>query len=406
MISFLVGAFLFAQSGENIAFYDAMFDASHTIAEQVAIIELVMEDKPEGATEFFAKALSNLTMIYHRQSDKNEINAADRAAVLLSRSLGEAEYKEAGPGLWYIVQGFKNGQDTPLAKAAALEALGRIKAIEFLPQVVRTLNDLNAFRPSDRESQIRNERVAYGAILGLEYFAEPDGFIPVFMASVGWYTIRVRRQASDSLSRILEDPSDLLADIVGRTSYVGISDHILPVDVKYEALRVADSSNAPDSGKSKVAVVALAQGHLVKAAPGLPDVVQATMRKLALNMILRYGCEDEAVFGLIDRSYKEGAHDERLAALNALASLNTEDSARIMSGYLRELHTRRVAGAGTQRQKQEEDAYVRSIIVSLGNIGSTGRNYSPSSLRLITNTGVWTSYVQGLAREALQKVGS
>ncbi|MDR0475016.1 MAG: hypothetical protein LBH43_15250 [Treponema sp.] len=386
--------------------YNDMYDQSTTVAEQLYIIELVLEAKPQGAVDFYARALNNLTLIYARQTDKNEKNAADRSAILLSRALGEAQHTAAGPSLWYICQSFNGGQDTPLAKAAALEALGKVKAVDFLPQVVQVLNDLNAQRPSDRATQIHNERIAYGAIMSLENYREPEGYLPVFFASISWYSLRVRRQADSSFSKIMDDPSDLLAEIVNSTSHVGVSNTVSPIDVKYEALRASEDSNAPNNRKVMVAVAALKQGHNIKVGPVQQQEVLASIRKLALNMIRNYGTNDMSVYTPIDQSYKDGGHDEKLACLYALIALGGENSAQIMSVYLREIHNRRASGVGTQRQRQDEDSYVRVIIAALKQIGAEGRAYSAPILRTVMNTNVWTGYVQGLAREALQIVGN
>jgi HEAT repeat protein len=82
--------------------------------------------------------------------------------------------------LWKTVESFAN----PLVRAEALSSLGKVQAVDFIPQVVQLLSDLNL--DPGRDPMV-NEQVAYGAVISLEEFKDNSGYLPVFFVSIGWY---------------------------------------------------------------------------------------------------------------------------------------------------------------------------------------------------------------------------
>jgi hypothetical protein len=239
----------------------------------------------------------------------------------------------------------------------------------------------------------RFETIASGAISALESYKLPEGYLPVYFASTGWYTDRIRSQASAALGNILTDPSDPLIQVISDSGY--------PYAVKYLALQNSERSRASNENKARVAVAALAEGwrHQVN------DIIQRNqlyqMRLLALNMIQRYGTSDFAVYPSLDRSYREGDMDEKLAVIQALSALSTIDSARLLSGYLNTIHIRRVSNSLPSNDEQ----LVRVIIPALGNVGSVGGDQSRPILIQVQQSNDWTNVVRNLAAQALTQIG-
>jgi hypothetical protein len=127
----------------------------------------------------------------------------------------------------------------------------------------------------------------------------------------------------------------------------------------------------------------------------------AEMRKLSLGMIRRYGTQDSAVYAQLDRSYRDGDMDEKLATLQVLNVMPTEDSVRLLTEYLRIIHGRRLTNTLTATDEQ----LVRVIIPALGNVGSVARSVCRPILLLVQNAPDWSSTVQRLARDALSRIG-
>jgi hypothetical protein len=382
----LVAVYGFSQS-EELALFANLYNNADTVASQLLILQEVRDASISGSGDFYAAALSRLLSEYPNVRAINERNAADESARLLVSAL-EAEGNAAvGGDLWRVVETFSN----PLIKADALIALGRLGAAAYIPQVVQILSDLNSRPPADRATQIQNERIAYGAILSLENFRDPAGYLPVFLASAGWYSERVKNQASVSLSLIMEDPSEQLGFVIRSSAY--------PYDVKYLALRTAERSGISNGSKSAIALAAYSEGWRGSTNDARLRTELATMRKLAVNMIRRYGAGDAAVYPLLDRSYKNGFDmQEKLDTVSALSALATEDAAKLLADYLLELHNKRQSNTLTA----DDERMVRAVIPALGATRqpSVGR----PALSLIQQSPAWTNAVKNAAAEALRNI--
>jgi len=389
LICCFTGMALFAQSEELDAWTEA-YNNAQSVVEQLIYIQNVAEDNYSGAEVFFANALDKLVLQYPNISVRSEWDAADTCARILAVQLGEVRYKDAALNLWRTVDYFPNA----LVKAEALVALGKIGDTAFLPQIIRLLNDLNTQSQPDREMRERYERIAFGAILSLEYYQHPDGFLPVFFASTGWYADRIKSQASISMLNIMDDPTEPLLGIINASGYT--------YDIKHLALRTSERSRSTEENKARVAVAALTDGWKQQVTDLRQRQELAQMRKLALNMIRRYKTQDVAVYPQLDRSYRDGDMDEKLAVLYALDSLSSEDSARLLSGYLRTIHQRRTSNTLTSNDEQ----LVRVIIPAMGNLGGTGRSLTRPILIQVQQSPDWTNAVKNLASEALRKIGT
>jgi hypothetical protein len=382
----LIAVRVFAQSGE-LALYTDLYNGVDTISEQLRILQEVRDAKLSGTGDFYAAALDRLLREYPNIRALNERNAADEAARLLVGALVEENITTVGGNLWKVVETFSN----PLIKADALVAMGRVGAVAYLPQVVQLLSDLNARPPADRETQIQNERIAYGAILGLENFKDPSGYLPVFFASAGWYSDRVKNQASISLPLILDDPSEQLSSVIRSSAYA--------YDLKHLALRTAERSGIPNESKSAIAVNAYTESWRGSTSDPRLRMELVTMRKLAISMIRRYGTGDAAVYPLLDRSYKTPFDmQEKLDAIAALSALASEESAKLLANYVLDIHNKRQSNIITT----EDEQVIRALLPALGATKrvSSGR----AVLSLVQQSPAWTNAVRNIAAEALKNI--
>jgi hypothetical protein len=94
--------------------------------------------------------------------------------------------------------------------------------------------------------------------------------------------------------------------------------------------------------------------------------------------------------------------DEKLTTLQTLSGLPTEDSVRLVSGYLRAIHQRRLSGTLTTNDEQ----LVRAIIPVLGSIGSANSSQSRPILLLVQGSSEWTNAVRNLAAAAIRQIGN
>ena len=383
MLFVAAGAFCFAGT-EEVDVYAYLYNASLTNSAQLDILQSMAEAKLTGAGEFYAKALRRLVSEYKNIRSVTEKNAADDQAMILSALLGAEKYTQAAPDLWLVVEAFSS----PLVKAEALMALGKIRATTYLPQVIRVLNSTNAAPTADR---LTGERIAFGAIIALEKYQDSSGYLPVFFAANGWYSNRIKDQAKKSLPLIAQDPTPFMLDVVKGAGY--------DYPTKYSALQTIEASGVDSQKKVSVAVAALSEGWRGSSNDVQLRTTLANMRKLSIDMINRYKTDDEAIYPLLERSYVQGFDtQEKLYAIAALASQGTDESARRLSKFLMDLNAKRQSG----NIRQEDEQMVRAVIPALG---QTKRPLGKSALNAVIALD-WTPAVKQLAENAIKQIGN
>jgi len=367
---------------EDVDVYAYLYNAALTNTAQLDILQNMSEARLSGAGEFYAKALRKLLAEYKNIKTVTEKMAADEQAILLSAMLGTEKYTQAASDLWLVVDGFS----APLVKAEALMALGKIRAVNYLPQVIRVLESLNTSPTADR---LTGERIAFGAIIALEKYQDPSGYLPVFFASIGWYSERIKSQAARSLPFIAKEPAPYMLEVVKGSGY--------DYSTKYAALKTIEAAKVDNKNKVSVAVAAFIEGWRGSSTDVQLRTTLADMRKMAIKMINRYKTSDVSIYPLLERSYSHGYDmQEKLEAVATLASLGTDESAQLLSKFLMELNNKRL----NDNIKQEDEQMVRAVIPALG---KTGRTLGKQALIAVGGSN-WTPAVKRLADDAMKKL--
>lgn len=379
----LIGLSAFgAFASEAMDVYTFLYEQAASPQERLAVLKSLSDQNIDGAGRLYAQALSQLLQEFPSLKTTAERDAADQSARLLAQLLGNSKYTAAAGDLWRVVENFSN----PLVKADALIAMGKLRNVDYAELIEKLLYDLNLKPATDPEA---GEKIAYGAILALEKYQQPSGYLPVFFAATGWYNKRIREQAERSLPYILDNPEVPLTSLIRSSAYT--------YDIKFLALQRMEASNAPVDAKARVAVIALAEGWRASTMDVKLRVQLGNSRKLAIDMIRRYKTEDTTVLPLLERSYKEGIDtEEKLNAVAALSAIGTDDAARLLSNFLLALNAKRKANNITQ----EDEQLVRAVIPALG---ATGKSVARPALQAVEYQD-WTNYVKTLAQDALKQI--
>jgi membrane protein YqaA with SNARE-associated domain len=388
LLTCFVSALVFSGQ-EEIDVYRYLYRNSEKTIDQLDILQNMAEAKLTGAGEFYAWALRQLVQKYKNILNSKEKDAttekyaADEQAKILSALLGAEKYTPAAADLWYVVDGFAD----PLVKAEALMALGKIRATNYLPQVIRVLDNLNLTPTKDPDD---GGRIAFGAIISLEKFQDPSGYLSVFLASVGWYPQRIKNQAAKSLPFIAKDPSPFMLNLLKSGANYDNPTKLIALQTLEKTTTVGPKS------KAEVAVAALTEGHRAVGNNVQQKQILADLRKLALDMIRRYKSDDPAIYPLMRKSYTNRDSDaqEKIAAINAIASQKTDDAAALLSEFLTALNQR------PNTLSNEETQLIRVIIPALGN---TGRPSARTALTQVTKLD-YTSGIKNLATQALNQI--
>lgn len=379
----LIGLSAFgAFASEAMDVYTFLYEQAASPQERLAVLKSLSDQNIDGAGQLYAQALTQLLQEFPSLKTTAERDAADQSARLLAQLLGNSKYTSAAGDLWRVVENFSN----PLVKADALIAMGKLRNVDYAELIEKLLYDLNLKPATDPEA---GEKIAYGAILALEKYQQPSGYLPVFFAATGWYNKRIREQAERSLPYILDNPETPLSSLIKSSAYT--------YDIKFLALQRMEASKAPADAKARVAVIALAEGWRASTMDVKQRVQLGNSRKLAIDMIRRYKTEDTTVLPLLERSYKEGIDtEEKLNAVAALSAIGTDDAARLLSNFLLALNAKRKANNITQ----EDEQLVRAVIPALG---ATGKSVARPALQAVEYQD-WTNYVKTLAQDALKQI--
>jgi hypothetical protein len=371
---------------EDLEIYTYLYESTNSPAEKFNILLVLQSRQISGAGEFYARAFNSLvnqSANIQRTASATDRIAADDLAQTLAALLGDEKYASSAGDLWRAYNAFS----APLVKAETLISLGKLRAVEFLPQVVRVLQD-NATPPSGREEVDARSHIVRGAILALEKYGDVSGYLPVFIISISGYPERIRKLARDTLPVLLEDPSELLTEqLINSSSYAP--------PVKLVALEAIDAANVPNTAKAAAAAAAFAQGWGSPTNDFRQKVAVTDLRKTSIGMIGRYGAADPAVYPLIERSYRDMTDaDEKIACIRALGTLASEDSAKLLSSFALNILGKQNDGSSDWT----DDKLIRELIPALA---ANRQPLAAAALQTIAERAD-TPAVKTLARNALQ----
>ena len=382
-----IAALGFANS-DDLGLYSFLYNNSTTQLEQLSLLNVISRMELNGAGEFYATALSRLISANQNIRGATDRNFADEQAILLANLLGQEKHTSAAADLWRMYDAFTN----PLVRAEVLMALGKMQAADLLPQVISELNRLNTNAPAG--DRLNSERIAFGAIIALEKYQDISGYLPVYFASVGWYSDRITDQARRSLEIISSDPTEPMLEVIRSSG----SNY----ETKLTALRTIESSSVPAASKSQVAVAALSEGWRATTTDVRLRGQLVTIRRTAMGMIRANGASDDEVYPLLERSYRQfadrtdGDRDEAIETIVTLRTLATEEAARRLSSFLMTLNSKLQSGTLTNN----DQSLVREIIPALG---ATRQAVARQALSVVIALD-WPPAVKTLAEDALKQI--
>lgn len=301
---------------------------------------------------------------------------------ILLKRLGEARYANAAASAMRAV----DDSPDPLTRAEALIALGSMRATEYAERVSLLLRDLNAAPTADKAA---GEQVAFGCVIALERMRSPVGFAPLFFASEGWYSRRVREQAERSLALVLADPSEAVSALL----------RVETPPRMLRALALELRSQAPAAGKAAVAALALGRGIAYVPRNRVEQGQLSELRVVAMNALAAAGPGDGSAAPDIAEAYRIGPTDERLVAMKALGAEKSSASAAALRDIIIDLNSAQKAGLVDETRNALMKAALQNAAVN------AGKELAPAVQAVLINDG-WSSGVLTLAsaaQKALQK---
>ncbi len=379
LLAFLSLAAAGAWSNENTLIYKRIYMYSDTLRQkEAATIAIVSQNDPEAAGVLESILEDLLKTGPNIRPGSQDWEIWNRMVRMTVGALGGFRYVEAAPFVWDVTEQTAD----PLARAEALMALGNMRALEYAQKIALLLRNLNFEPTTDRDA---GEKVAFGAVLALEKLKDPVGFAPVFFASEGWYSRRVRDQALRSLPNILDDPTEAVRQIVAEET----------LERKLKALDLQIASKAPEERKVEICRQALERGHVITPRDRAAGAKLRDLRVRALRglITLKAGGGDSTT--RLNDSYKLGDTDERLLALQALGTDASDASARVLAAILADMDLQQQAGISDEVRN-------RLALAAIQYAGATKNRAVRPALTAISLNEKWSNSIIRAAQETLK----
>jgi len=386
---------------QDMSYYsEEFFKPDATFRERREILDTIRTAKITGIGEFYHNALKLLTLRYPDVKTIDDRKDTEESVKMVCAGLIAEKYTAAAPDLWQIIQfcDVIYPQNDGLTMQDVLVAIGQLGGTQFVPQIVLRLHDFNNSLVSDVETKRRVQRAVVGCISALENLHDITGFRPVFFASVGWYDPAIKRIASVALPNIVEDPGEVIIELIVDPSNVP--------SIKYEAWREMLRTRAPDASKAKVAAVALAVGWNYTTPNVTFQKNLREMRMSAIDTIRMLGAADNSVYTNLEKSYTNNFintvpdYDEIRKTVNALSALATDEAVNLLYNFLKDLNARRRSGPWSNKERQ----LLQWVIPALG-----GTRTSSMDVRLLLTTiqrsSDYTGAEQRWAADAIKQLG-
>jgi len=393
----LIFCAVFAFSQDMSLFTSEYMRADGTFNERLILLETIRDMQPSGIGEFYHNALKFLIQRSPDIRTTSERADAEKSAVILCQGLGAEKYTDAAAEIWQTVELFdvvSTSATDGNAMQTALIALGQVDAQAYVPHIVQRLNNFNLQPSTDPESRRRIQMAVIGCISALETLHDIRGYRPVFFASVGTYESPIRQVAANALPNIVEDPCDVLIEV--------IRDNSNTPAVKMVAWNEMLKTRAPESSKARVAAAALEIGWTYITSNQSFVKNLSDMRKGAIDVIRQYGVANDSVYTYLEFSYSRNFinnvpdYDEIRMTLITLYTVKSDEAVNLLYKFLNELHARRRSGPWANKERQ----LFEWVTQSMGRTGTQSANVK-NLLTLIGINNDYTSAERNMARDAL-----
>ena len=378
---FLVFTF-FASANETSAVWSRLYENAGSLEQKIALMTNIVEQHDREMAPVLSKALSDeLVKLQNVTGSTNRLNTYTLIGMILDE-LGSIKSRDAAADVFAVSEEV----DEPFLRAKAIRTLGKISAVQYANEISFLLRNIN-LGITQFSAKEEVETIVSACIETLELLHQPAGFSPVFFAGIGRYSAPVVTRAERAMVNMVDDPTDLLLEILTYEN---------DYNVKYQVLLVDDRSKAPEERKSSLAKEALAQGLKFETSDRRQQVFLSQLRTKAAQMLKQYAGADEEAFVLLDQMVRKSfSMTETLTAIESLGAAQSEVAARLLSAFLSELNAKRAEGYTFSSEN-----VVRAVINALGNIGdAAGR---PALIEVEFSN--WSGDTRRLAKSALEKI--
>jgi len=369
-------------ANEVTAVWTRLYNTAATTEQKLAIMTNIVEQNSREMIPVLQEALEQEVIMLENISGTTQRDRVYTLMRIIVDELGNLKATASADTLYLVSEEVSD----PFLQAAAIRAIGKIGAVGHVQKIAFRLRNIN-LGITDFTVKEEVETIVSACVETLELLRRPVGFSPVFFTAIGQYSAPVIERAERAMINMIDDPTELLLEILTYESDFAI---------KYQVLLVGDRSKAPEERKAFLAKEALDQGLKFETSDRRQQISLSNLRTKAANMLKQYASADDEAFILLDQMVRKSfSMTETLTALEALGASGSDAAARLLAAYLSELNARRKEGYTFSNEN-----IVRATINALGNIGSPiGR---PALIEVEFSN--WSGDTRRLARGALDKL--
>jgi len=337
-------------ASEVTAVWEQTYHQATSDDQRYAIMLKIKELKDKDFAPLIAESLLKLNSSKIEAGDPSAVKIKLALATLMVQQLGDLRSLENADLVFDI---YRNSKDPFLRGESAL-ALGKMHATSAVEKMARDLADINL--APDLEKNRLQETLAYGLVQGLELMHAPEGFQPVFFASIGWYSgpSKVKETAAAALQTMIPDPSAQLKLILANETLL---------DRKLSVLNVTDQSNAPADAKMDIARVGLYQGLDVVTSDATSKRILSAIRMKSVKILVDNKDTAPATVPLYQRVVDLAFNvDELLTVYTALAKNGSPDAVAFLIKKMGDYNDRQKSKLNTDDDRR----VIRQIIQSIG----------------------------------------
>ena len=368
-------------ANEVTAVWSRLYGQAGSFEHKIVIMNNIASLDDREIIPVLFEALKELNIERENIKGVTERTLQYQLTEIIINELGQMKAVEAADELFIAYSGMS---DNPFMQASAIKALGDVGAKQYADEIAMLLRNIN-LEVIKYESRPQMETVIGAAVYSLERMKDDIGFSPVFYAATGRYSKRISDRADRALKNMVDDPTELLTEILNSDK---------DFNVKAKVLMVEDASDAAAENKISLVVDALDQSLLHQ--PGNSREANATsqVRLDCAAMLIKYGILDLRAVPLLDDMIRGNfSSTETLTAINTLGTSTSDEAATVLSVYLDELNEKRKSGYTFQNE-----SIVRATIGALANTANT---IAKPSLLQVEFSG-WGGDTRRMAKKALE----
>lgn len=369
-------------SNEMAAVWSRIYNTTDQLEAKISVMQDIIDLHDRGMEPVITEALKEVLYSFNESQSFNERRQYDDLTRMMIRELGSLKAVDAAPEMYYVME---NTEDEFL-RSVAIVGIGTAGARDYADEIAEHLRYINSdiIRIENNEQR---RSVIDACILSLERLKHPVGFEPVFFTSIGRYARESVKKAERALQNMVEDPTDLVVDIIKADN---------TFEMRLAALGVEERSKASPERQAEAAAAAIEVSLIYNAATPAERQYQTRTKIKSAELIRDLGIANEQAVEWLGMMLNSSTNvNELVISLQALGTYSSDAAVEVLSAYLSYHSDRRASGL----QYKDERA-IRECINALGN---TGNPLGKAALMMVEYSN-WSSQTIRMAKNAMKNM--